>query len=1094
MNTSAALGTATQQAAPNPSGACNACQRTGLPILPLRAAYAPAPYGTHMQPVSRGSDLMAVRMRIDQPRTLRQGYLYVLLDKTEWQAYQVTPEGALRQFRPYQPPREEPQPLSEDCIKQDHDVTASFINIDTAKYSTASIAFSSDPWPKSVLDRYLSGKGEDGTALEPRFHQLDLKAARENPASVGLAMTEQALQVDQKVLEYATPTAGDFSSAHGFSTRNHRLEALRGFVRIQRQRQQLPEGVLALVLLDPIGLVQEINHQRLAWQRQRQQYESDPTTNYKFFTSECLKRLREMCKQAADDVVPASTNIVWEMQPSESGGPPVFHDPARERAFLVARKTKELLGRLDDRYSERKRAAFEKEFETTKQRLQQQIDDMAVLYASHVLTNPLFHLAERYDYDAHVAYSVVCYIQTLESCLRGGITEASLPPDADGTIKPVAGPSAAAWEGWIKDGQSIVFKTLLACDKSLMESLVPTFNNQGELDWSDFEKIYSPVTKIMASSDLGDKLIQPKVQAAIASVLAAYNGAVSRLGTQVNNGARNVATRVNSAALLLYSHIHMTQVAVQMKLGDLYKLMCEQIREDRNKLAAAIEQATGRAHKQVRSVLMGGVLSLALADPKLAAQVVEVVLWVEGKASDLRQRFGSVVQDAAQHAGEMLGEATRRTSATVNGLTVLAGTLEPGARKVLAGLQMTAFQVTGLARSGLSGARNAATIARGAVGSAELLVAVGGTYLLSQGLRKSVETVDATFGAKHDEAVLAVYSASVGVLGGSIEAVGLMMQGGAEQAQKVLRLPPVGMGAVSRLAVAGAAIARFGGVIGAVAGVVDALASFKAAGRAGAEGGGIAKALYIGAGFAYAFSAGFTLYALYATSTTILSASWILGPIGWAILLGMAAYVAWKIAEKAESSPLERWAYCSYFGRAENSMFADANTPVAALNAAVLGVDVNAKFESELVSKTFEVGALMGGTRIAVVPIPYLKYQISLPQYDASRAGYTWKLLVKRYSGEELLASGSHRSTLSSPSAELKPPTRLDYEPHSATPVSQERTISAVDGRKTNFLIVEGKIELMLGHDIDEAIISVEYLPDIHDAEMVAKMEVVEVI
>lgn len=36
-------------------------------------------------------------MTTDQVRTLRQGYLYVMLDQQEWQAYQVTPEGALLQ-------------------------------------------------------------------------------------------------------------------------------------------------------------------------------------------------------------------------------------------------------------------------------------------------------------------------------------------------------------------------------------------------------------------------------------------------------------------------------------------------------------------------------------------------------------------------------------------------------------------------------------------------------------------------------------------------------------------------------------------------------------------------------------------------------------------------------------------------------------------------------------------------------------------------------------------------------------------------------------------------------------------------------------
>ncbi|PTW87128.1 hypothetical protein DBL07_23315, partial [Achromobacter mucicolens] len=81
MSVSKTLGRAIRQALPNPTGTCNACERTGLPILPLRAAYAPAPTATSKRPLAGGGDLAAVPMRLDQPRTLREGYLYVLLDK-----------------------------------------------------------------------------------------------------------------------------------------------------------------------------------------------------------------------------------------------------------------------------------------------------------------------------------------------------------------------------------------------------------------------------------------------------------------------------------------------------------------------------------------------------------------------------------------------------------------------------------------------------------------------------------------------------------------------------------------------------------------------------------------------------------------------------------------------------------------------------------------------------------------------------------------------------------------------------------------------------------------------------------------------------
>ena len=1065
MNISQLLSRALDHAVPNPTGTCNVCERMGFPILPLRAAYAPSPLAMGKRAVAGAGGLEAVQMRLDQPRTLRQGYLYVLLDKAQWQAYEVTPEGALRQFNPFAMPREDPRPLSDKCIKADHFTPASFININTARHSEAWIAFSSDPWSESVLHRYEIGFGQDKTSLEPRFLKLDLKAARNDPASVGIAMTEDALQVDQQVLEYASPTAGDFNSVHGFCTRNHRLEALRGFVRVQAQCEHLPNGVLAVVLPDPVGLVQEINHQRAGWVRERQAFEADPVNHYKFFTSETLKRLRELCKQAADDFVPDRPNAGWEIMPSEAGSPPIFGDPARERAEQVEHKAQSLIARLDERYDEAARAAWEKTFETARDRLQQQVDQMAELYESQIRHDPLFRLIERYDYDARNVYSVAAYIQTLELCLRGGITEAPPKPDAQGNIPPLTGPSARAWEAWIKDGESIVFKTLLACDRDLMQGLVPTFSNQGELSWNDFNKLYTPISKIIISDDLGQTLLWPIVQDAIASVLAAYNGAVGRLGDKVDTGVRNVATRVNSAALLLYSHTYMTQVVVTMKLGEYYTLMCKQITEDRNKLVAAIEQATGKAHRQVRSVLTGGVLSLALSDPKLAEQAVDVVLWVEGTASDLRQRFGNLAQDA----GAVIGDATHRAGVALGELRVLAGTLEPGARKALAGLQLSAYQAAELAQSSLRGARSAASIARGALGSAELLLAVGATYLLSQSLRTTIDTVDQTLGAKHEEAVLALYSASIGVLGGSIEVVGLTMKGGATKAKAILRLPASGVGAVTTLADAGKVMARFGAVIGALSGLFDALASVKAAKRARDAGGEASRDRYHYAAFSFIASAVASGIAAYTGSTAILSTSWILGPVGWAIAAGVTAYVLWKLAEKAESSPVERWAYYSHFGKAVEDKFADANSALSALNGVVLGLDVHVSFGFK-----------------------QLKYQIALPRYDSSVSGYAWKLIVKRYSGEELLVSDTYQLTRAASNTEYKPPKWLDYDSTTTAPTFRQRVVTTVGGGKTNFLIVDGDVELTYPHDIDEAKIIIEYLPSVHDPEMVATMEIVE--
>jgi len=354
--------------------------------------------------------------------------------------------------------------------------------------------------------------------------------------------------------------------------------------------------------------------------------------------------------------------------------------------------------------------------------------------------------------------------------------------------------------------------------------------------------------------------------------------------------------------------------------------------------------------------------------------------------------------------------------------------------------------------------------------------------------------VDVTFGAKHEEAVLAVYSASIGVLGGSIEVVGLTMKGSAEHARKVLLVPATGGGAISLIADAGRALARFGGILGAVSGFVDAIASFRAAGRAAAGGGISAQSWYIGSSVSYAISATFMSYALYSGSTAILSAGWILGPVGWAVLAGVVAYAFWKFGEEAESSPLERWSYYSYFGMAKDHKFSDANSAVAALNAAVIGVDVYLVFDSDVRVSHYEgMAAAMGGMEAGLAVIPRLKYQIVIPRYDSSRAAYKWQLTVYRYSGEQVLASGVHPNVGPKP-GELRPRLkRLDYVLDSTNPTIGERVITTADGDQTNFLIVHGNIELSIANDIDTARVFVEYLPNAHDAEMMALTELLEV-
>lgn len=106
MSISQRIATALAEAA-LPAEQCKACERQGLPILPLRRALVPDTRPGYVSTVA-GEPHVETRMGL---RTLRSGYLYVLLDQRIWQAYEVTDQGHLRRFNPYEPPPGPPPSL-----------------------------------------------------------------------------------------------------------------------------------------------------------------------------------------------------------------------------------------------------------------------------------------------------------------------------------------------------------------------------------------------------------------------------------------------------------------------------------------------------------------------------------------------------------------------------------------------------------------------------------------------------------------------------------------------------------------------------------------------------------------------------------------------------------------------------------------------------------------------------------------------------------------------------------------------------------------------------------------------------------------------
>jgi len=1060
MSLSTTLARTINHAAPNPTDACNACERMGLPILPLRAAYAPSPGETYRRQHAASNEPATVRMRLDQPRILRQGYLYVLLDEVEWQAYEVTPEGALRQFRPFQIPRDEPSPLSESCVHRNHDVTASFINIDTAKFSTAWIAIANDPWPESVLNQYMCGKAPDGTDPKDRFYKLDLKSARDNPASVGIAMTEDSLGLDS-VLEYAAVNSGDFESVHGFYSRNHRLVATEGHVRTIVQREKLQNGVLALVLPDPIGVVQECNAQRVNLFREMQEWRAQPQRRFEFFTSQALLGIKEL--QAAW----ASAEAEEEAKEAEANRrKPNFHPIAAGAGQLERRKladdaarrarTKqaEANERLEKRYDEAARANFEKTYLATQANWQTVVDRIGEVYAQEFQFKP-FQLAALSDYSATSWRSAEGFIRMLGLCLAGGPTETVRKDDEE------LGATQRLWKAQLEDRKSVLYQALLAKDAALLEQL------HTALMGNDLGKVYDTIKNVIGTEE-GKTLMVGPVQQAIGQMLAAMTSASNALGPRLASHTQALVGHLHSAAFLRYSGQHVTQIIVSLKLGEYLSLLNEALQEGIDKFIAHIDEKFRKpAERKIRAMVVSG--AIAIAVPGNHGKIVDLTIWSLESAEALRERL----ERLRSAASEGVAEAIRTVS-------VGAATLQTGAVQLVGKLAIGAEEATNIARVALQRMRNVTVSA--APAGANLLLGLGSLWFQQDSLRKNYATLLGTSDGGSAEASAAVWASSIGVMGAGIEVAGV----GVRVFRPDLTIAVKTAGRLQTVSV-GTRIAQYGGAISAVAGVADGVQYSLAKTRAATQGDLVAAKRY---GVATLLAVG--VASLGSISALAANAA-LLGPLGIALVLGLAAYGVAIAAKKAESSSLELWARRTRWGLpAEHRRWktdSDFDTAVGALNAAVLGLTAELRVETHIDWRGRTLDTSAGDVSWDGSSLPaanFIEYRITIPAYDPLASRYRWNLKIYRI-GEDngrVIASGQSDGL---PSQSLSPPNQknLDWYPTTTTP-------SVTRDEESQNLLISGSIALRAGNSIDATGVDVSFWPDAADSAGCARLEIRE--
>lgn len=513
---------AAQQAAATPSG-CKSCERKGVPILPLRvAAMLNHTVRTDWHPSVPKQDVELTGGEFKYGlRTLRMGYLYVLLDNTVWEGYEVTAEGYLRYFNA----REMPEsgtvaPLSRGCRQDNHDIKCSFLHIDNHKDRTVWLAFSSDAWSPEVLKGYQNGDRPDS-----RFTKLTVSKDGKVTADGALTIDHSLSSLTRNVAEYATnffantaKVGGSVTGgAHGFHPRTDpkKLQWLSSYINRLTEEYKCP--VMAVPVDDAVGVVQELNIGRLMLLEEANEYLEQPGVFHKSAISEAITWYLDVLKKG----------IAKNSQPrAEAAGPALGgYGPKIIPKEQVAEETfGSQYARILESYDELKRAAFAQEFashfSTPMARFDAIDKDLAAWYQ-----HPLWKMMIEQDYAPATCPSGWAWqMLTVAACVQGGAL-------GEATDK--------VWhEEWLNTATSPAYLGFTGMQTSLMETLFSGGNVYGDLKTGTTSDEFANILKNAA------------IQRSFTSRLVALSGSMSRPGMKVSAAVRKGYMAMTQGAML----------------------------------------------------------------------------------------------------------------------------------------------------------------------------------------------------------------------------------------------------------------------------------------------------------------------------------------------------------------------------------------------------------------------------------------------------------------------------------------------------------------------------------------------------------------
>ncbi|MDH1144352.1 hypothetical protein N5C60_06960 [Pseudomonas mosselii] len=511
--------------------------------------------------------------------------------------------------------------------------------------------------------------------------------------------------------------------------------------------------------------------------------------------------------------------------------------------------------------------------------------------------------------------------------------------------------------------------------------------------------------------------------------------------------ARQMIGYVHSAALLRFAGQHMTQLVVPLRAGEYLKLLNEGLQARTDALLGQLDQAFRKpaAHK-VNAMLLSGAITAAVSGKH--GKIVELVLWTLESAEDLQERL----QHLQASAGTGTGEALRS-------VRIGADSLQYQAAHSLRLLSLSAEQTRALAREAMGNLRSG--LSGLGPGRADLMLSLGGLWFQQDSLRRNHDALNATPGNAEAEALAAVWSSSIGILGLSIEATG--------KAIEIMRPARAAVTAGSTL-MQGTQLVRYGGAIAAVAGIADGANYLLAAQRTASQGDHPSKSSYYASGI-------FAFVSAIAGASTLLFGTAFLGPVGVAIIFALSSYVLATTAKKKESSPLEVWVRQSRWGlpvsHREWQIAGDNDNAIGALNAALLGitahVSIDINFKETHPPKTIEPFVTVRDN-FSIPLETRLDYTITIPNFIQERARYEWTLVI--YS--------PGRNTVPTVHSGDSDKTRTGLHESTASPEDSSS--------RGETLKIEGSIPTADLNTIDAFELTVSYWPDRDDTTNLARL------